>query len=180
MGSVRVIWLMLVMTVLEPLKFSRLMQSFRVRRVTVIIEFDAFLSGIGIIWNVVDEEGNERPVMAASVDISMLRFGEDSQYYQNSAEFIAATIVGLIGLILLGLDECAVKLRGNSRSALCWGDHCLLARHAALEEKEDGTLIECDLAVQQLPAEVQGLLGTEAHTALPHDQKCEWGNGAGF
>jgi hypothetical protein len=68
---------------------------------------------------VVDEAGNERPVGAVAVDISLLGFGEDSQF-QNSAEFIAATI-GLLGLILLGLDGSAVRLRGDSMSALCWG-----------------------------------------------------------
>jgi hypothetical protein len=78
--SVRVIRLMLVMTVLEPLKFSRFMRSFRLRRITVIIEFDAFLSGIGIIWYVMDEEGNERPVGGVAVDILLLGFGEDSQF----------------------------------------------------------------------------------------------------
>jgi hypothetical protein len=113
--SMRVIRLMLVITVLGPLKFSRPMRSFRLRRVTVIIEFDASLSGIGIIWYV----GNERPVGAVAVDISLLGFGEDSQF-QNSVEFIAATI-GLLGLILLGLDGSAVRLRGDSMLALCWG-----------------------------------------------------------
>jgi hypothetical protein len=58
-------------------------------------------------------------VGAVAVDISLLGFGEDSQF-QNSAEFIAATI-GLLGLVLLGLDGSAVRLRGDSMSALCWG-----------------------------------------------------------
>jgi hypothetical protein len=93
--------------------------SFRVSRVIIIIEFDVSLSGISIIWYVVDEESNEHPVGATSVDISMLGFGEESQH-QNSAEFIAATI-GLLELMFLLLDGSVVKLRGDSRSALCWG-----------------------------------------------------------
>jgi hypothetical protein len=63
--------------------------------------------------------GEKKPPQNRTKISSALGFGEDSQF-QNSAEFIAATI-GLLGLILLGLDGSAVRLRGDSMSALCWG-----------------------------------------------------------
>lgn len=60
----------------------------------------------------------ESPIGALSVDISSMGFGDDSQY-QNTAEFLAATI-GILGLVHLGLEGSTVMMRGDTMSALCW------------------------------------------------------------
>jgi hypothetical protein len=119
MRSIRMIRILLIMTALQPMEFARMLGSFCLRGATVVIVFDACLYGVGIIIYVIDWAGRERPVGACAVDISRLGFGTDSQF-QNTAEFIGATL-GVLMLKLLKLDGSAVKLRGDSRSALCWG-----------------------------------------------------------
>jgi hypothetical protein len=118
MRAVRMVRLLLVMTALEPCAFCRSLESFEMRAATVIIEFDASLQGIGLIWYAIDPLGEEHPLGGLSVDISAMGFEEDSQF-QNTAEFIAATL-GLLGIIYLGLEGSVVKMRGDSISALCW------------------------------------------------------------
>ena len=84
----------------------------------VVVEFDASLSGIGLIWYIVDTQGNETPVGVASQSLLRLGFGEMSDY-QNTAEYIGA-LLGLLGLALLGIPWKGVLLRGDSVSALQW------------------------------------------------------------
>lgn len=118
--AIRVIRMLLVMTVVEPLAFSRTLDSFRERAHTVVIEFDASLSGLGLVWYAVSNDGIECPIGAASLSTHCLAFGEDSQF-QNCAEFIAATF-GILGLSALGLMGASVWIRGDSTSALCWSE----------------------------------------------------------
>ena len=116
--AVRIIRLLLLMTAVEPRAFCRSLESFREQSATVIIEFDASLSGIGLIWYSINPDGEEYPIGALSVDITSMGFGQDPQY-QNTAEFVAATL-GILGILHLGLEGCAVTMRGDSMSALCW------------------------------------------------------------
>jgi hypothetical protein len=127
MRAVRIVRLLLTMTALEPFAFCRSLASFSPGSATVLVEFDASLRGIGLIWYLVDSLGRERPIGGLSVDISGLGFGEDSQY-QNTAEFIAATL-GILGLTQLGLEGSAIRLRGDSMSALCWASSLRFKGH---------------------------------------------------
>jgi hypothetical protein len=118
MRSVRLVRLLLAMTALDPHLFCRSLDSFSVKSAGVIVEFDASLKGVGVIWYSLSSSGEECPLGALSVDISSMGFGDDSQF-QNAAEFIAAT-VGILGLLCLGLRGSLIRLRGDSKSALCW------------------------------------------------------------
>jgi hypothetical protein len=82
------------------------------------VEFDASLTGIGIIWYMRDADGAERMVGGSAVTLLPFDFGEDSSY-QNLAEFMAATL-GLLGLLILGIEASCLCLRGDSVSALTW------------------------------------------------------------
>lgn len=101
-----------------PLRLKRTFESFRQSAPLHLVEFDASLFGIGLLFFDVDPKGLEVPVAVAQVDISSLGFGVDSSW-QNTAEFIAA-IFCLRGAHHLGWSNTSVLLRGDSVSALTW------------------------------------------------------------
>lgn len=82
------------------------------------IEFDASLSGAGILWFQDEDPDGGRCLGAASVSFNSLGFGCDSGF-QNEAEFTAA-LIGLFGSIRLGGTGCRVRFKGDSIAALSW------------------------------------------------------------
>ena len=117
---IRLFRALLVMGLLSDLpsfsQHSRLMSSFLRREVANVIDFDACLSGVGLLFSTI-VNGQETPVDTAQIDVSPLNFGDDS-YFQNTAEFIAAVFAGR-GAHLLQLRG-PVLYRGDSASALSW------------------------------------------------------------
>jgi hypothetical protein len=83
----------------------------------VIAEFDASLSGAGLIWYTV-ENGAEVDKGVCAVDLTFLEFGTDSSF-QNLSEFIG-TILAVIGQIAIGLSGQSLALRGDIVTALTW------------------------------------------------------------
>ena len=123
--AVNVIRSFLVGSVLDKKTFSRSLDSFEVRDAhTVICEYDACLTGIGITWYTVSN-GRETPVASGSWSIHAMQFEKvttNRKYKsanQNRAEFLAG-LIAILGLKVLGLSKDAVLLRGDSRSALSW------------------------------------------------------------
>jgi hypothetical protein len=115
-----VIWffrILLGLTAICPDRFSRSLTSFRSVTPTLVIEFDASLNGIGILYYI---PGEERDTLIGSsvIDISSLGFGSEAKY-QNSAEFLA-TILGIEGLKELSIITTSIHLRGDSITALTW------------------------------------------------------------
>jgi hypothetical protein len=100
-------------------QFARSLDSFAERKPTIIIEFDASLSGIGLLYYSLDN-GKETIIGGGSVDISEFEFGSDAAY-QNTAEF-TAVVLGIRGLQQLGITACSVELRGDSITALTWAE----------------------------------------------------------
>ena len=76
-------------------------------------EYDASLSGIGVVWLQVQSDQRERIVAYASVDISSLRFDTNSSF-QNTAEYIASLFCAL-GMIV---SSEPTLHRSDSRTAL--------------------------------------------------------------
>ena len=110
---------------LDERAFARPLASFLPRPEEFVIRFDASLSGVGILLGlpVVDELDPTRqlePRWVGGVAVSLLDlgFGEDSSF-QNTAEFIGATL-SLFFLRGTGLRGRAVRLEGDSVSALTW------------------------------------------------------------
>jgi hypothetical protein len=97
---------------------SRSMWSSARNHYTRVVEFDGSLSGIGILFILVDMWGVEVPVASASVDITGLNFGSDSSN-QNTSEFLGGLLAGR-GLKMLGWEKEPVLYRGDSVSALSW------------------------------------------------------------
>jgi hypothetical protein len=75
--------------------FSRSIQSFCPSCPQLIIEFDASLTGGGVIWFGQTGAEDEGAIGASSVDFSDLAL-ESNAKFQNYAEFSAA-LIGLIG-----------------------------------------------------------------------------------
>lgn len=98
-------------------RFTRTIESFSEEPPIYIIEFDASLTGAGILW--FEREGGAEVCLGGSaVDLSSLGIKGDSSY-QNTCEYIGA-ILGMMGLIKLGVKSVDVELRGDSIAALTW------------------------------------------------------------
>jgi len=117
--SILLFQVLLSLSSLFEVEFTRDLGSFQRSQPLVIVEFDASLSGVGIIWYR-RELGAVTEVLlgACSLDITSLGFGTDSSL-QNTAEFIAGAL-GVRGLSAFGISNCAIEMRGDSVSALQW------------------------------------------------------------
>ena len=102
--------------------FARPLRSFAPRRPEFVIRFDASLSGVGVLVGIAEKESDQEPLWVGGVAVSLLEleFGEDSSF-QNCAEFIGATL-SLFVLRGMGLSGRAVRLEGDSISALSWAE----------------------------------------------------------
>ena len=102
--------ILLGLTAIFPDRFSRTLISFRPIVPTLIIEFDASLTGIGILYYLAGAE-HDTLIGSCSIDISVLDFGSEAKY-QNSAEFLGP-IIGIEGLEELGVEAKSIHLRGD-------------------------------------------------------------------
>lgn len=97
--------------------FTRTLESFAPTASSVVAEFDASLTGAGVVWYST-LNGAEVAGGVAAVDLSFLNFGVDSSY-QNLSEFIGA-IVAVAGQVMMGRQSQSMSLRGDSITALTW------------------------------------------------------------
>ena len=98
-------------------EFTRSIASFAPETPTIVAEFDASLSGAGLIWYSRDGDA-EAEMGVGAADLMFLGFGEDSSF-QNLSEFLGA-ILAILGQIALGFRGRSVALRGDSVTALTW------------------------------------------------------------
>ena len=127
--SIRMWCATLALVELNEKQFTRPLDSFRSHDVHFIVEFDASLQGVGLLWYKRDSNKKEIALGASAVDISSMNFGCDSSF-QNVAEYIGG-LIGLVGLIKLGISNVAIEFRGDSLTALSW----------AKKEKSRGKLV---------------------------------------
>lgn len=123
--AVRLYGALVALILLREQEFSRPMVGFGRMPWRVLLEFDGSLSGSGVIWYRMEQhtvngqlQTHEVPLGGCAVDLRALGFGSDTQY-QNSAEFISV-VVGQVGIKVMDWDAQAVKLRGDSETALMW------------------------------------------------------------
>ena len=108
---------MLCLVRFRETEFTRSIDSFAPATPILVAEFDASLSGAGLIW-AVRSNGAEVVRGVSAVDLSFLGFGVDSSY-QNLSEYIGA-ILAVIGQVMLGFSGTGIALRGDSVTALTW------------------------------------------------------------
>ena len=102
---------------LNEFEYSRPLESFGVKDVEYLIEYDASLKGAGILIIKIDGDRNETVVKAAKIRFPFDLHGNSG--YQNTVEFIAV-VMGLGCLASLGVRNLAVGLRGDNTSSLSW------------------------------------------------------------
>jgi hypothetical protein len=121
------LWTMvLVLTVIEPARFQRSIASFAQMEPSILINFDASLTGFGLIFyrivSDVDSSGNRRvtshQVFAVMQYSTPYRLNSESKY-QNAMEFISI-VTTMASLISLGYRDLSLSLLGDSVSALTW------------------------------------------------------------
>lgn len=94
--------------------FSKPLITFMDTQPVYIIDFDAALTGAGILW--FERLNDTEACMGGSaVDHTPLGFGEDSSF-QNLCEFIGV-ILGILVLVKLGINDVDIEVRGHSISA---------------------------------------------------------------
>ena len=127
--------------------YRRSLESFLRREVKFVVEYDASLTGLGIIlYKLVD--GDEVIWKVVSV-VLPYRLEQDSSF-QNTVEFIAV-VLAMACLASLGISNASVRLRGDNVSSLRWsvkerfkGSLCL---NAAVVYIAIGS--HCDLRVEE-------------------------------
>jgi hypothetical protein len=95
---------------------TRTIESFRNLKPEWIVQFDASLTGIGIVFKRVDESEWQEG-FGLSVPFT---FGSDSSF-QNTMEFLAV-LLSIVQLARLGQARTSVILIGDSRVALRWAE----------------------------------------------------------
>ena len=99
----------------DPLLFARPLHTLAEKAPSLQIEYDASLTGLGIILSELSDTGEAQLICAVKLPIPF-DLGADSGY-QNSAEFMAI-VVGLSCLASLGYSGRGVKLIGDNTSSL--------------------------------------------------------------
>ena len=115
---IRLFRFLFAMVALHGSHFSRTFESFARRQHKYICEYDASLTGIGIIWFEVGALGDERAMAYASISTECLRLEGDPSF-QNTSEYIGALFAAL-GMERMGLGSEPTCHRGDSISALTW------------------------------------------------------------
>ena len=119
--SIQTLRLLIVLASVDELHFTRTMASFATKLPTCTVEFDGCLHGAGILLFDVDDNGNETILGGSAVDLTPLEFKDDSSN-QNLSEFLAGPILGIRALHKMGRTPCAVRLRGDSKTAISWAN----------------------------------------------------------
>jgi hypothetical protein len=133
LSAQKAIWLircLLMLTVIHGTQFARPLRDLQRggKEPCVVAEFDASLTGGGILWFWRDASGDEQLLGGVALDFRRYGFGGDSKF-QNCSEFIAAvcavqgaTVLRSKGLLpgVLPTDRINVSLRGDSVTALTW------------------------------------------------------------
>ena len=100
-------------------RFSRSLLSFDVREPTIKIEYDASLTGMGIIISEIREEQEWRIISHIGMDFPFKEQVMKDSSYQNSCEFIAV-VSAICILALMGYKNFSYCLYGDSVSSLSW------------------------------------------------------------
>jgi hypothetical protein len=111
---------MLYLVSFDEQKYTRRMASFLPEQLRYVVEFDASLSGAGILWFERLPNGTEVVMGGSAVDLRGLHFGTDSSF-QNIAVYIGC-ILGMAGLAVMGIRDVDIEVRGDSIAALTWAE----------------------------------------------------------
>ena len=116
--TLRVFRALLACAAVDEVRWTRPMSTFSAHEgVDLTVQFDASLTGAGVLW-IVEEGGREECVGAASFDFGSWGV-EGSSAFQNTCEFMGL-FLGVLGVRVLFPAVKRVALRGDSVTALTW------------------------------------------------------------
>jgi hypothetical protein len=121
MGAVWMMRILLVLSEVLDREFTRSFKSFELRdnQPEWIIEYDASLMGLAVIWFKVQQCGAEVAVGCGAIDLR--HKGYESSGLMNTLELMAAT-VGLWKLKEKGVRDTAIGVRGDNMTAMEWAE----------------------------------------------------------
>jgi len=103
---------------INPKKYERAISSFHDYPSTIFLEYDASLTGVGIILTQMTNDGTE---LDWKVIQQVLHYGIHGQpRYQNTVEFIGI-VLGILTIAKLGIRDVSITIRGDNMSSLKWG-----------------------------------------------------------
>jgi hypothetical protein len=128
--------------------YRRDLGSFAKRPPDLVIEFDACLTGLGIIINLM-KDGTMVCIKAISIKNLPFDLGGDASY-QNAMEFMCLP-VALALIVSMGAFNQVIEIRGDSISALKWGStdrfRTMMAQNVAIVFVAIGT--RYDLRIEE-------------------------------
>ena len=98
--------------------YARPIESLFRGKISFVIEYDASLTGIGLVLSGWDAELGVARVMKVSKIVLPFDLGVDSSF-QNSMEFVAV-VMGIACLGAMGYSQAKVRIIGNNTSSLAW------------------------------------------------------------
>jgi hypothetical protein len=118
---------------INPITYKRDIISFVHHDPTFVLEYDASLTGVGIILFKIGNQKEEKEWKVIQLEF---HYNLESQSrYQNTVEFIGI-VLGMVALSLLGVRNSGVIIRGDNKSSLKWGltenYKSILSRRASL------------------------------------------------
>ena len=115
--AIRVFQIIFATAVVHKSKLARSLQSFIQGHGQLAVQFDASLTGGGLLFY--DILPNGMYVLRAALSVSLSRFNFKESKYQNFSEFLIA-VVGLHVVAKVFPDIREVVLKGDSVTALSW------------------------------------------------------------
>ena len=121
MAAVWMMRILLVLATVNAIDHTRSFLSFTLKEQlpTWVIEYDASLEGIAIIWYKREADGSEVALGCFAGSLESMGFRADGSGRMNCAEFIAGTI-GVRGLAQHVTGPVAVAVRGDNKAAMTW------------------------------------------------------------
>jgi len=117
--AIRVWRMSLILLELDRVAFARPIESIVRRKVEWLVEYDASLTGLGLIISSIAGEGSIAPEVRWVSSIDLPYSFQSKSAFQNTAEFLAV-VMGLAVIARNGGRHTGVRLRGDSKSSLKW------------------------------------------------------------
>ena len=164
MTAVWMVRVLLIAALTRDKDFTRSFTSFgnHQRSPQWVIEYDASLEGIGIIWFEVQDCGMEVAVGGCAVNLTRWKWREEGSGMMNFVEFLAGTI-GIKALADKGVRNVAIKMRGDNKAAMKW------AKDKTFRSERAGKV-----AIGHVMLTVRAGIDVVASEHLPHGKHYDW------
>ena len=164
MNAIWMVRILLIAALTRDEDFTRSFTSFgnQQRNPQWVIEYDASLDGIGIIWFEVHASGTETAVGGCAVSLTRWEWEGEGSGMMNFVEILAGTI-GIKALADRGVRNVAIKVRGDNKAAMTW------AKDRTFRSDRAGKV-----AIGHVMLTVRAGIDVVAAEHLPHGKHYDW------